>query len=110
MPPPAMLHPGMMPQGMLPQGMLPQGMLAPSAPMGVRPAGEGWFVRRVSPVKEVFVCSDCGNEYLHYASVHKHRRFECGKEPQFQCSLCPHRTKLKSNLTKHLRNSHNWTP
>lgn len=80
---------------------------------GAAPAGEGWYFRQGTAAgssKGVYVCKDCGKEYLHYSSVHKHRRFECGKEPQFQCCFCSHRTKLKSNLKKHLRNSHNWPP
>ena len=75
---------------------------------------DGWYFRPCGtagePSKGAYVCLDCGKEYLHYSSVHKHRRYECGKEPQFQCPYCPHRCKLKSNLTKHLRNSHNWPP
>ncbi|KAF6197372.1 hypothetical protein GE061_020256 [Apolygus lucorum] len=38
-------------------------------------------------------------------------KFECGKEPQFKCTLCPHRAKLKSNLKAHfaIRHDHNVT-
>lgn len=73
-------------------------------------SGPGWFQSEGPPGsgKSSFVCKGCGKSYLHHSSVHKHIRFECGKEPQFKCTFCPHRSKLKSNLKKHLRNSHNY--
>lgn len=33
-------------------------------------------------------------------------KFECGKEPQFKCPHCPHRTKHKSSLQVHVGTKH----
>ena len=48
----------------------------------------------------------CSQAYTHAASLRQHQRFECGKEPQQQCPYCPHRTKLRGNLKKHIRERH----
>ncbi|KAK3915452.1 Longitudinals lacking protein, isoforms A/B/D/L [Frankliniella fusca] len=53
-----------------------------------------------------FDCPDCGRSYSHSSTLWSHRRYECGKEPQFQCPCCPHRSKLKKNLVKHIRSRH----
>lgn len=33
-------------------------------------------------------------------------RFECGMEPQFECSLCGYKRKRKYELTLHIRTKH----
>jgi len=52
-----------------------------------------------------FTCS-CGKTYSHQPSLWKHRKFECGKEPQFECPHCPHKTKHKADLAKHVNTRH----
>lgn len=42
-----------------------------------------------------------------------HARNECGKDPNFQCPYCPHRTKQRGNLKMHIMSKHidkknNW--
>lgn len=54
-----------------------------------------------------FTCSDCGRAYQQYASLWRHRNYECGKLPQFRCPYCSHRSKRKSNLNKHIKIIHN---
>jgi len=53
-----------------------------------------------------YVCNACGKTYRWTKSLRVHQRYECGKEPQFCCPYCPHRTKLKGNLKTHVRNVH----
>ena len=51
-------------------------------------------------------CSSCGKKYLHQRNLWRHVTQECGKEPKFQCPLCPHRSKRKFNLQKHIQLRH----
>lgn len=55
---------------------------------------------------ECYVCTVCCRTYKHKASWYAHRRYECGKEPQFHCQLCPYKAKLKGNLYSHIRLRH----
>ncbi|KAK9502421.1 hypothetical protein O3M35_011203 [Rhynocoris fuscipes] len=55
---------------------------------------------------EKFSCDRCGRSYVHVQSLYKHRRFECGKEPQFQCPHCPYKAKQKISLKAHLAAKH----
>lgn len=47
-------------------------------------------------------CSDCGKGYLHDSSLWNHRKYECGKEPQFHCPHCAYQTNRKGSLKRHL--------
>ncbi|CAB0016851.1 unnamed protein product, partial [Nesidiocoris tenuis] len=51
------------------------------------------------------VCK-CGKSYKAKGSLARHRKYECGKEPQFQCPYCPHRSKLKEHLKTHIVAKH----
>ncbi|XP_026291472.1 zinc finger protein 32-like [Frankliniella occidentalis] len=51
-------------------------------------------------------CQGCGRVYSQRSSLYRHRKYECGKEPQFQCPYCPHRAKLRGNLDTHIRGTH----
>jgi hypothetical protein len=55
---------------------------------------------------EVYSCPACGKMYRWKSNMQRHRRQECGKEPQFQCPYCPKRTKQKGNLILHMRTMH----
>jgi hypothetical protein len=50
-----------------------------------------------------FKCPGCGKIYRWKQSMMSHYRNECGKEPQFQCPLCPYKCKQKGNLKSHVR-------
>ncbi|KAG8259282.1 hypothetical protein J6590_014751 [Homalodisca vitripennis] len=56
--------------------------------------------------KRCHVCLDCGRRYSYPSGLYQHRKHECGKLAQFQCSLCPYRCKLKGNLKIHYFNKH----
>lgn len=44
----------------------------------------------------------CGKKYLHKESLYKHRKYECGKDPQFCCPSCPYKAKHKASLKTHI--------
>jgi uncharacterized C2H2 Zn-finger protein len=58
----------------------------------------------------VFRCTQCGKVYMSKGSLTRQLKFECGKEPQFQCPHCPLRTKRKSSLLTHIYCKHTLTP
>ncbi|RZF39481.1 hypothetical protein LSTR_LSTR001002 [Laodelphax striatellus] len=62
-----------------------------------------------SLIKE-YKCSACHRSYCRKESLRRHLTFECGKEPQFECTICGKRCKLKSNLQQHVRLCHKDVP
>jgi len=65
--------------------------------------------RRLSnPQCNSFVCPDCGKIYSYKKNLLRHRRLECGKEPQFQCLYCSHKTTQKGNLLQHMKKIHSY--
>lgn len=58
---------------------------------------------------DVYTCSQCGKIYQYLHNLRKHQRMECGKEPQFACPHCPHRSYAKWNLNKHIQTRHQGT-
>jgi uncharacterized Zn-finger protein len=56
-----------------------------------------------------FQCTQCGKAYMSKGNLTRHLKFECGKEPQFQCPHCPVRTKHKSSLLTHISCKHRGT-
>lgn len=55
--------------------------------------------------KSSFHC-ECGKTYPRYTSLWNHKRYRCGKQPQFSCSFCDHRTWHKCNLKTHVAAKH----
>jgi len=62
------------------------------------------FIVTHSPA--MFACDACGKVYRYYRNLQSHIRQECGKEPRILCPFCPYRTKIKSNLKKHIQIKH----
>lgn len=56
--------------------------------------------------KGPFTCPTCYKTYSHKSNLGRHKRLECGKEPQFQCPFCPQRTTQNSSLRKHIERHH----
>ncbi|KAL1129447.1 hypothetical protein AAG570_013973, partial [Ranatra chinensis] len=57
-----------------------------------------------------FYCSKCGKTYKLEGSLKRHKKYECGKEPQFMCSMCPFMTKRKEALRMHIVYKHEPNP
>ncbi|KAF2892743.1 hypothetical protein ILUMI_13427, partial [Ignelater luminosus] len=51
-------------------------------------------------------CPDCGRTYKLKSSLRNHRKWECGKEPQFKCPYCAYKAKQKMHLVRHLDRVH----
>lgn len=53
-----------------------------------------------------FSCPDCGRLYKLKSSLRNHQKWECGKEPQFQCPYCVYRAKQKMHIGRHMERMH----
>lgn len=51
-------------------------------------------------------CPNCSRSYKRRDSVARHLKYECGKEPQFQCFYCPKKFAQKCNLKYHMSAVH----
>lgn len=49
----------------------------------------------------LFYCQ-CGREYKSKGSLSDHLRWECGKNPSFQCPYCEYCAKRKKHLRRHV--------
>ena len=54
-----------------------------------------------------FTCEKCGRDYKYKHTLENHLKYECGVAPQFHCPMCSYSSKLRSNLSRHVRNIHN---
>ncbi|XP_063993913.1 longitudinals lacking protein, isoforms A/B/D/L-like [Diachasmimorpha longicaudata] len=55
---------------------------------------------------EGFNCPACGRIYKLKSSLRNHQKWECGKEPQFQCPHCVYRAKQKMHIARHMERMH----
>lgn len=53
-----------------------------------------------------FVCGECGRTYKLKSSLRNHQKWECGKEPRFNCSLCNYKAKQKMHMLRHMQRVH----
>lgn len=53
-----------------------------------------------------FACVQCGKRYRQKGNLSTHMRLECGKEPQFACSLCSVRFTRVTSLRRHMKGKH----
>jgi len=53
-----------------------------------------------------FACPDCGRAYKLKSSLRNHQKWECGKDPQFQCPYCVYRAKQKMHIGRHMERMH----
>jgi len=53
-----------------------------------------------------YPCTQCGKMYMWKTNMQRHVRLECGKEPQFKCPYCPHKTNRKDVLLTHVKLIH----
>lgn len=59
-----------------------------------------------SPPQKPVECEACGRQYKLKSSLLNHKRWECGKEPQFKCVLCSYAAKQKAHLLTHIKFKH----
>ncbi|KAL0132400.1 hypothetical protein PUN28_000283 [Cardiocondyla obscurior] len=52
------------------------------------------------------VCKNCGKIYKRRNALWRHLKYECGKNPRFQCPYCRYRTKQRSNMSSHIKHKH----
>lgn len=48
-----------------------------------------------------YQCLACNRCYKYKQGLVEHQRYECGKEPAFQCPFCPYKAKKRNNLKAH---------
>lgn len=53
-----------------------------------------------------FACSSCGRCYKLKSSLRNHQKWECGKEPQFECLFCSYKAKQKMHMLRHMERMH----
>ncbi|KAI8117505.1 isoforms H/M/V, Longitudinals lacking protein [Lucilia cuprina] len=70
--------------------------LASAAALGVGGSGNG----------AGHPCPECGRVYKLKSSLRNHQKWECGKEPQFQCPFCVYRAKQKMHIGRHMERMH----
>lgn len=46
-------------------------------------------------------CPKCFKSYTLRKNMKAHLKYECGKEPMFQCPMCPHKAYYKYRLEVH---------
>ncbi|KAI5718946.1 hypothetical protein M8J76_002743 [Diaphorina citri] len=54
----------------------------------------------------MFACDVCGKEYRYKRGLRRHKKFECGQDPKYQCPQCPYKTKHNSSLKTHIAKKH----
>lgn len=57
--------------------------------------------------KRLYKCPKCGKPYKNSGSIANHLRLECGKEPQFRCTLCDYTSYQKFHYQRHYSSKHN---
>lgn len=57
-------------------------------------------------VSQEHSCDVCSRSYKNRESLLRHKKYECGIEPQFQCPHCIYRAKYRTNLRKHIAVKH----
>lgn len=55
-----------------------------------------------------FYCDRCHRCYSGLNGLNQHKKYQCGKEPQFVCTVpgCSYKTKLKCTLKRHMIGVH----
>lgn len=55
---------------------------------------------------KLFSCPHCLRTYSMEKNMRRHMKLECGKQATQQCPFCPHKTKRKDQLKKHIQVKH----
>lgn len=63
--------------------------------------------RKVDLAEAVYVCKICRKKsYTQRTALWRHEKYECGKEPRFQCRYCSFKSKQRTNVYSHIRARH----
>lgn len=54
-----------------------------------------------------YYCDGCRRKYRNMGSLIRHKRYECGLEPQFRCDICMKSFTRNTTLRDHRINMHN---
>lgn len=54
-----------------------------------------------------FSCDKCGKCYRIAQSMYAHRKYECGKQPEYECQYCQKKFHRPGNMKSHIINVHN---
>lgn len=53
-----------------------------------------------------YVCPHCLKGYSYKTTLTRHLKYECGKEPQFNCMFCKYKAAQKNNMLRHIKTYH----
>lgn len=75
---------------------------------GAASLADGTSPEKHSPLDNhpAYPCPDCGRSYKLKSSLRNHQKWECGKDPQFQCPFCVYRAKQKMHIGRHMERMH----
>lgn len=54
-----------------------------------------------------YYCDGCRRKYRNMGSLIRHKRYECGLQPQFRCDICMKSFTRNTTLRDHRFNMHN---
>ena len=53
-----------------------------------------------------FACEKCGRTYASTGNLKRHKKYECGVEPQFSCPVCKKKFQHRHSVKIHLFSTH----
>lgn len=67
-----------------------------------------YLVAKLQPFdfKEKHPCPKCNRIFEKKGSLSRHLLYACGKKPRFKCPYCRYCCNLRSNVYRHVRNTH----
>jgi len=91
----------------LPKNLYSRNCIFPTMPMLIKNTTTLWTTDQSdSPTLFPYRCETCGKNYQHRATLLRHTRHECGKEPRIQCPYCSAKMKQRGHVYRHIRQCH----
>lgn len=72
------------------------------------PDGSPGQILPINTFEKTYVCNTCSRSYQYIHNLRRHKQFECGKAPTFQCPHCTYKAKQKSTLKLHMKRIHHY--